>query len=272
MNATKKVVAAFLASLSTALACSAAPEATAEQGWDAVQNLMFAEALTLFRNSPAGDRKSELSVRLGEAVAILHRQPTTRNNIDDALAIFDELIREAPGTDTSLQAAYLKARLIQLHPFDPDPAAAIPLYLEVTRQYPETILGQFAYVKASGLQLYDPETADEDRPFEAISRNASLISNPDVLRSYHLMMAEASHRLEYDDAFSLKHYIEAFDAGLTKPDLKANVLTRIIVLSQRLGDTETTRASAEVFLTEFPRDIRVTMIMELLTELDRADS
>ena len=272
MNATKRTLAALLVSLSTALAAAAASETTADQGWDAVQNLMFAEALTLFRNNPAGDRQSELSVRLGEAVAILHRQPTTRNNIDEALAIFDELIREAPGTDISLQAAYLKARLVQLHPFEPDPAAAIPLYLEVTRQYPETALGQFAFVKAAGLQLYDPETADEDRPFEAISRNASRISDPDVLRCYHLMMAEASHRMGYDDAFSLSHYIEAFDAGLTKPDLKANVLTRIIVLARRLGDAETARASADLFLVEFPRDIRITMIEELLTELDKADS
>jgi hypothetical protein len=272
MNKMKGVLAGFLASLSAALTAAAAPETAADQGWEAVQNLMFAEALTLFRNSPAGDRQSVLSLRLGEAVAILHRQPTTRKNIDAAQAIFDELIREAPGTDTSLQAAYLKARVTQLHPFEPDPAAAIPLYLEVTRRYPETVLGQFAYVKASGLQLYDPETADEDRPFEAISVNAFVISNPDVLRCYHLMMAEASHRLGYDDAFSLKHYIEAYEAGLTKPDLEANVLTRIIVLSQRLGDTETARACAERFLTEFPRDIRVTMIGELLTELDKADS
>jgi hypothetical protein len=271
MNVTKRI-ALFLASLSTAIAAAAAPETTADQGWDAVQNLMFAEALTLFRNSTSGDRQSELSARLGEAVAILHRQPTTRNNIDDALTIFDQLILDEPGTETSLQAAYLRARLVQLHPFEPDPAAAIPLYQEIARQYPETLLGQFAFVKASGLQLYDPETAGEDRPFEAISRDASFLSNPDVLRSYHLMMAEASQRLGYDDAFSLKHYIEAYGAGLTKPDLKANVLTRIIVLSQRLGDTETTRACAKVFLTEFPRDIRVTMIQELAKELGRTDS
>jgi hypothetical protein len=272
MNVTKRTPAVFLTSLSIVLAAAAAPETKVDQGWDAVQNLMFAEALSLFRNSPSGNRQSELSARLGEAVAILHRQPTTRNNIDDAQAIFDQLIREAPGTETSLQAAYLKARLTQLHPFEPDPAAAIPLYQEVTRNFPETVLGQIAFVKASGLQLYDPETTDEDRPFESISRDASLLSDPDVRRSYHLMMAEASHRLEYGEAFSLKHYLEAYDAGLTKPDLKANVLTRIIVLSQRLGDIETTRACAEVFLTEFPRDIRITMIEDLVTQLDRTDS
>jgi len=271
MSFMKRTLAAVLASLSTTLAAAAAPETTVDQGWEAIQNLMFAEALALFRESSPSDRQSELSVRLGEAVAILHRQPTTRDNLDDALAIFDQLIREAPRTETSLQAAYLKARLIQLHPFDPSPAAAIPLYLEITRQYPDSVLGQFAFVKASCLQLYDPETADEDRPFETISRNASILSNPDVLRCYHLMMAEASHRLGYDDAFSLKHYIEAFQAGLTKPDLKANVLIRIIVLSQHIGDTETTRTCAEEFLIDFPRDIRVTMIEELLTDLDRAD-
>jgi len=272
MIVTKRIPAVFLASCSIVLIAAAAPETKVDQGWDAVQNLRFREALTLFRNSPSGNRQSELSARLGEGVAILHRQPTTRDNIDDSLAIFDQLIREAPGTETSLQAAYLKARLIQLHPFEPDPAAAIPLYQDVTRYYPETVLGQFAFVKASGLQLYDPETADEDRPFESISREASLLTDPDVRRSYHLMMAEASHRFDYGYAYSLKHYLEAYDAGLTKPDLKANVLTRIIVLSQRLGDIETTRACAEVFLTEFPRDIRTTMIEDLITELDGTDS
>lgn len=233
-------------------------------GWDRINDLLFDDALTLFRDQQKRADQTLDSARLGEAIALLHRQPTTRANTDHVLSILDVLIAQSEDDAIALHGAYLKARIVQLHPFEPDPGAAIPLYLNLARQYPETILGQFAFVKASALRLYDPNTADSERPFGSIARQAAFLSDPDVIRSCHLMMAEASQRLGYSDAFSLAHYIEAYDAGLTKPDLRANVLTRIIVLSQRLGDTRTTRARAEEFRTEFPRDIRITMVEELL--------
>ena len=236
-------------------------------GWDKISDLLFTEALTLFRDPQKQADLSLDSVRLGEAVALLHRQPTTRANTDNVLSILEVLIAQSEDDGIALQAAYLKARIVQLHPFEPNPDAAIPLYLNLARQYPETILGQFAFVKASGLQLYDPNTADDKRPFESISSQAAFLSDRDVIRSYNLLVAEASQRFDYSDTFSLEHYIEAYDAGLTKPDLRANVLARIIVLSQRLGDIRTTRARAEEFRTEFPRDIRITMVEELLEEM-----
>jgi hypothetical protein len=254
----------LLAFLGTGTVLGGAPE---EDGWDKIKNLLFSEALTLFRDQQKQGEQSLDSVRLGEAVALLHRQPTTRANTENVLSILEVLISQSEDEGIALQAAYLKARIVQLHPFEPNPDAAIPLYLDLARKYPETILGQFAFVKASGLQLYDPDTPDDGRPFEAISNQSAFLSDPDVIRSYNLLVAEASQRLDYSDTFSLGHYIEAYDAGLTKPDLRANVLARIIVLSQRLGDIGTTRARAEEFRTEFPRDIRITMVEELLEEM-----
>jgi hypothetical protein len=272
MRILRRILAVFLAAFPTVLSTMGAPNPEVAQGWAAMQNLRFREACTLFRNSPADNRDSERSARLGEAVAMVQMQPTTREKIEKALVILDRLIREAPESEISIQAAYLKARIIQLHPFDPDPAVAIPLYLDLAEQHPETLLGQFAFVKASALRLYNPDIADDERPFEAISTDAALLSDPDVLRCYHLMMAEASQRLGYDDAFSLRHYRKAYDAGLTKPDLRANVLARIILLAQRLGDRKTALSRARVFLTEFPRDIRTTVMEELVKKLDGADS
>jgi len=272
MRIRRRALAVFLTVFPAVLTAMGAPDQAVTRGWAAVQNLRFQEARSLFRNSPADNRDSARSARLGEAVAMVQMQPTTREKIGNALVILDRLIREAPESEISIQAAYLKARIIQLHPFDPDPAAAIPLYLDLTEQHPETLLGQLAFVKACALRLYDPDIADDERPFEAVSTDAALLSDPDVLRCYHLMMAEASQRLGYDDAFSLRHYMEAYDAGLTKPDLRANVLARIILLSRRLGDRRTALARARVFLTEFPRDIRTTVMEDLVKKLDGTGS
>lgn len=257
------LVCAFLLSLTTH--AFAAPQPTVEEGWQAIQNLMFAEALSLFRNNLTGDSRS---IELGTAVAILHRQPTTRSNIAEALAILEQLTSDAPGSPEAQEAAYLKARLVQLNPFEPDPERALQLYRQLIHDAPDTLFGQLAFLKWAGLTLYSPAVADADVPFEALEAEGAFLTDPDCRRSFHLLLAEAAQRRHHDDAFALRHYLSAHQEGLAKPDLRANVLTRIIVLAQREDRLDLARTHAATFVATFPRDIRITQIKELLADID----
>ena len=241
------------------------PPPTADQGWSAIQNLMFTEALSIFESQTIAETES---ARFGQAVAILHRQPTTRGHIEAALTILEELIKDDSGSEEGLWAAYLQARVVQMQPFEPNPPASLPLYRALADKAPRTLVGQLAFLKWAGLELYSVDAADNEVPFTRVEAGGSILIDPDCRRSFHLLLAEAGQRRHQDDDFVLRHYVSAYEAGLAKPDLKANVLTRIIVLEQRTGRIDQARTHAEAFVAAFPRDMRITLIKELLADLD----
>ncbi|MEZ5276939.1 MAG: hypothetical protein R3F07_11215 [Opitutaceae bacterium] len=241
------------------------PQPTTEQGWIAIQGLMFSQALSAFQSEPTANTPS---ARLGQAVALLHKQPTTRGHIEEALSILESLARDESGSEEALQAAYLRARVIQLHPFEPDPRASLPLYHALVTEAPRTLIGQLAFLKWAGIELYSGDVDDRDVPFAAIEADGEFLSDPDCRRSFHLLLAEAGQRRHHDDDFVLRHYLSAYEAGLAKPDLQANVLTRIIVLEQKTGRTDQARAHAELFIAAYPRDIRITQIGEIIGDPD----
>lgn len=236
------------------------------EAWRALRERRHAEAGPAFEAALEQGPASSV-LELGRAVALLNRQPRLRENVAAADRLLAGLARE-PG-EVGLQARYLRARLAEVHLFEPDLPLAARRYADLIADAPAHPFAQAAVPKLVRLRVYllgdDPVAA-----LAAAESWAPALTEPSARRDYHLVMARSHLFFKTDPERALEHLIAARAAGQLIPAQAAATLVGIAELARELGRVELARDAYGEFLRTHRRDHRVYMIRQRLAELDPA--
>ncbi len=243
----------FFSSLATALAAREPAEPTAP--WTALAETRPRDALRLLSR----DAK-ERSARLAWAAAMIGRQPSTDDNMRAAEAVLAEL--ERGDDDVAAEAAYLRARIYQLHLANPDDAQAAGLYAALADRFPASHWAQLGLVKMALLKLYAPLSAPPG-PEERLAQAEAILGRlkePLLRRDLHLQIGKAGVALRLPVPRFLPHLVEADRIGGVSGTAYEDLIVQIGVLSERVGNWAQARAYFQRYLAEFPTNVRAFTI------------
>lgn len=191
-------------------------------------------------------------------------QPASDANMREAEAVLAELER---GTDDlAAQAAYLRARIYQLHLNEPDFPKAALLYSQLAERLPQNHWAQLGLVKLGLLKLYvlpevtDP-TADRLAAAEALLPR---IQEPLLRRDLDLQIGQAGVVLHQPQSRFLPHLIAADRVGGITGNAREDLIVQIGVLSERAGDLVLARKYFERYLADYPTNVRAFTIRQKL--------
>lgn len=245
------------------LAVGAAAPDNPDRAWTALANNRPQDVLREFR--PDAPSRAE---RLAWAAARIGAQPASDGNMREAEAVLVELEH---GTDElAAEAAYLRARIYQLHLNTPDFTKAAQLYAELARQQPESHWAQLGLVKLGLLKLYllpDVSGAGADRLLAAEVLLAR-IHEPLLRRDLNLQIGQAGIALNQPQARFLPHLIAAEQVGGITGNAQEDLVVQIGVLSERGGDWARAREYFEKYLAAYPTNVRAYTIRRKLAEVN----
>lgn len=243
------------------LAAGAAASADLNQAWASLTNSRPKDVLRKIEsNDPSRP------ARLAWATAQLGVQPATDDNMRAAEEVLVELAR---GDDElAAEAAYLQARLYQLHYAQPDYAKAAELYRALAARQPQSHWAQLGLVKLAMLELYvlsAAASADGDRlaPAEAV---LAQIHEPLLQRDLHLQIGQAGVALKQPLARFLPHLIAADRIGGISGTAREDLIVQIGVLSLRAGLPAQAKEYFERYLREYPNNVRAYTVKLKLAE------
>lgn len=235
-------------------------ETPAKSGWELLVNLKIDEAGGAFR----GGAKSR-ETRLGEAVVLLNSQPRSQANVAAAGRILEEIVAGGEEDRVATQAAYQLARIAHVHLSNPDYPLAASRYEELIRKHPGDPLADAAVVKLAILRLYSlPQENEYAARFAALDRMGGALRDPDAIRDYNLVVADALARWDLDPQATLDHLQKAYATGRLSGKLESDVLVRISETASGLGNAPLSHDFARRFLDKFPRDERASTIRKTL--------
>jgi tetratricopeptide (TPR) repeat protein len=197
--------------------------------------------------------------QFGLAVTLVNVQPKTSANIERAATVLEGL---RGNDELGITATYYLARLEQAHRFTPDPEKALALYDQLYREQPVHPLAQMGVVKAALLRLYVTRL-----PFEEVETTGANLSDPDAVRDFHLVLADAAGRLGLSDEQALNHLLAAEQAGLSKRKTVGDAWVRIGELARLTGKRDLATQYYGKFLKDFPNDQRAFLVRERLASL-----
>ena len=235
-----------------------------DQAWTALVNSRPKDVLRVLDH----DRMSRPE-RLAWAVAQMSVQPATDDNMRSAESVFTEL---AGGDDEiAAEAAYLQARLYQLHYAQPDYAKAAELYQALAARRPESHWAQLGLVKLAMLKLYVlPDTtvagADLLAPAEAL---LTQIHEPLLQRDLHLQIGQAGIELKQPLKRLLPHLVAADRVGGISGTAHEDLIVQIGVLSLRAGLPAQAKDYFERYLAEYPDNVRAWTIKRQLADAEQ---
>jgi tetratricopeptide (TPR) repeat protein len=250
--------------LTPLLAASAAPSGGSERAYAALADNRPQDVLRQLRpDAPARED------RLAWAAARIGAQPATDGNMREAETVLVELAR---GTDDlAAQAAFLQARIYQLHLNQPDFAKAAQLYGELADRFPQSHWAQLGLVKLGLLKLYllpDVSGPGSDR-LAAAEALLPRIHEPLLRRDLNLQIGQAGIALKQPQARFLPHLIAAERVGGITGNAREDLVVQIGVLSERAGDWATAREYFEKYLAAYPDNVRAYSIRQRLAEANR---
>lgn len=246
------------------LAAGAAAPASPDRAWNALVDNRPQDVLRMLR--PDADTRAE---RLAWAAGRIGAQPASDGNMLAAEAVLVALAQGAD--DIAAQAAYLQARIYQLHLNEPDFPKAARLYAELAGRRPENHWAQLGLVKLGLLKLYllpestDP-TADRLAAAEALLPR---ITEPLLRRDLDLQIGQAGIVLHQPQARFLPHLIAAERVGGLTGTAREDLVVQIGVLSERGGDWALARQYFERYLADYPTNVRAYTIRKKLADLNR---
>ena len=216
-----------------------------------------------------GPEPATRAEQLAWAAAQISVQPATDDHMRAAERVLEKLAQG--GDDLAAEAAYLRARIYQLHLNTPDFAQAARLYAELAGRQPGSHWAQLGLVKLGLLKLYllpdltDPG-ADRLAAAEALLPR---IHEPLLRRDLELQIGQAGIVLHQPQARFLPHLIAAVEAGGITGNAREDLMVQIGVLSERAGDWARAREYFERYLAEYPTNVRAFTIREKLAEVKR---
>ncbi|AHF89654.1 hypothetical protein OPIT5_04805 [Opitutaceae bacterium TAV5] len=241
-----------------------------EKAWLAMRERRFTETMPAFGAAtgalPAGSEVPP-ALAIGRAVALLNTQPRTRDNVARADQLLEGLAA-APDA-TAPFARYLRARIAEVHLFEPDLKLAAARYQALVDDAPSHPAAQAAVPRLVALRIYRLGD-DPARVLAGLEAREPALTDPAALRDYHLVMARSYLFFRISPDLALAHLLRADEAGMIVPANSASVLASIAELAREQGRTDTARAACERFLEKHRRDQRVYMIRRQLAELDGA--
>ncbi len=220
-------------------------------------------------SASSGSNSDSRAERLWAAGRIGMASRRRTRPVREAEAVLTEL---AQGSDElAAQAAYLRARIYQLHLSEPDFAKAAQLYTELAQRQPQSHWAQLGLVKLGLLKLYvlpdstDP-AADRLAPAEAV---LARIQEPLLRRDLDLQIGQAGIVLHQPQARFLPHLIAADAVGGITGTAGEDLLVQIGVLSERGGDWARAREYFERYLAEYPTNVRAFTVRQKLDAVNR---
>jgi len=249
--------------LAPLLAAGAAAPDNPDRAWAALADNRPQDVLRQIRpNAPSrADRLAWAAARIGD-------QPATDGNMHEAEAVLVELEQ---GTDElAAEAAYLRARIYQLHLNEPDFPKAAQLYAELAQRQPGSHWAQLGLVKLGLLKLYLlPEVSNPgaDR-LAAAEALLARIHEPLLRRDLNLQIGQAGIALNQPQARFLPHLIAAERAGGITGNAQEDLIVQIGVLSERGGDWARAREYFEKYLAAYPLNVRAYAIRRKLAEVN----
>ncbi|MBS0631702.1 MAG: tetratricopeptide repeat protein [Verrucomicrobia bacterium] len=214
-----------------------------------------------------GNDRSTRAAQLAYAATVMSQQPAIDQNMREAEAIFIEL---AKGDDAIAdEAAYLRARLWQLHYFTPDLAKAAELYTELAARHPQSHWAQLGLVKLGLLKLYalpDPASPDRLAPAEAL---LARIHEPALQRDLHLQIGQAGVVLRQPLRRLIPHLVAADQIGGIGATAYEDLVIQIGELSLRAGLLEQAKVYFTRYLKEYPAALRTFAVRKRLEEAER---
>ncbi len=246
----------FIASLALLDSAIAAQDLT--DSWQSLSYGFYRDAGDAFLR--AGDSRE---ARLGAAIAQINRSPITATSLAgarrqlEALFVTDDEIAHA--------ARYFLARLHQLHPIAPDPAAAARQFETLVATGADDVWCRLALVKLAILQLTTlPAPGGFEARLATVTSCFTRTADAGAQRDLHLVVAEVRlHHQRYDSG-TRAHLQAALAAPALNDDIRADLLIQIARISEILGETETSRSYYQRFLREFPRDRRQSTVELIL--------
>ncbi len=246
------------------LAVGAPAPADLTRASDALVNNRPQDVLRQLRRD--ADSRAE---RLIWAAGRIGMQPASDAAMREAEAVLVEL---AAGTDDlAAQAAYLQARIYQLHLTEPDFAKAAQLFAALAERRPENHWAQLGLVKLGLLKLYllpDLATPGADRlaPAEALLPR---ITEPLLRRDLELQIGQAGIVLRQPQARFLPHLIAAEQVGGITGSAQEDLVVQIGVLLERAGEWERAKVYFERYLANYPTNVRAFTIRQKLSDVNR---
>ncbi|MBC2604980.1 hypothetical protein [Pelagicoccus albus] len=154
--------------------------------------------------------------------------------------IFENLISDNSSDAIGLASAYYLARVVQSNPYEKDIAKAKMLYWDLYEKWPERFFGQMAFVKYATLHIYDDDGSGDEvlTRIQDLEPMLNKISISKLKQNAHRIMGEAYVAFELDSESAFKHLKKAYDLGVPVQSIKIEVLERLAVLGEEIGETE----------------------------------
>lgn len=186
----------------------------------------------------------------------------------EAEAVLAEL--EQGQDDIAAEAAYLRARIYQLHLNEPDFPKAAQLYSALAARQPQSHWAQLGLVKLGLLKLYLLPDSSDPAADRLASAEALLprIQEPLLRRDLDLQIGQAGIVLRQPQARFLPHLIAAERAGGITGNAREDLIVQIGVLSERGGDWARAREYFERYLADYPTNVRAFAIRKKLDEVN----
>lgn len=222
--------------------------------------------LALVQLGDGGAEEARAS-QLARATSQLDDQPVT----DDGLRQTEEILIELAKGDDELadQAAYLQARIYQIHFSRPVPEKAAELYRALAEKHPQSHWAQLGLVKLALLQLYAlPEPAGPVVRLAATEKLLSRITEQGLQRDLHLQLGLAEVFYKQPLAGVVKHLLAADRIGGVAGQAGEDLVVQIAELSMRDGQDAQARVYFERYLREYPVSGRCFTVRVRLKALD----
>jgi tetratricopeptide (TPR) repeat protein len=221
-------------------------------GWEALARLQAREAGEAFAELP-GDREA----RLGRAATLLALQPRTPANITRSESVLLQVVAEDADDETGVAAAYLLARIAQLHATPSQPERALERFRELRSRHPNHPLAQTGVVKSAVIILYSPGArASLPARFADVEGMADAIHDDAIRFEFHQVLREAYGRLLGDHEGQLRHARRQLQLPAPRTVRRADVLIHAAESCRRLDRPAEALPLLNQFLAEFPRESR----------------
>ena len=231
--------------------------------WQLMANHLVRDAsIRLDRIKDAPTREQAFA----QAVVAVDYQPVTQDRLREAEATFATLAR---GDDEIANAAaYMQARLYQVHFQQPDFARAAELYRALAEKRPASHWAQLGLVKLGLLLLYAlPEPSTPAARIGAATALLARIHEEKLQRDLHLQIARAGTFYEQPLDTVLPHLIEVNRIGGLVGQAPEDLALELGELSFRAGHYEQSRSYFEAYLRDFIPNLRAMTVRRRLEEI-----
>lgn len=251
-----------LALLPFARAAAPAADDTAA-AWQLMANHLVRDAsirLDQIKGAPTREQT------FAQAVVAVDYQPVTQDRLREAEAVFETLAR---GDDEIADAAaYMQARLYQVHFQQPDYVRAATLYRALADRRPKSHWAQLGLVKLGLLELYAlPEPSAPAERIAAANSLLARIHEKKLQRDLHLQIAHAGTFYGQPLDTVLPHLIEVDRIGGLVGQAPEDLAIELGELSLRAGHYAQARKYFEAYLRDFTPNLRSVTVRRRLEDL-----